>query len=72
MADETDLASEREAMERDRAIAAVRATPHTDLADHICPGCNYATRASWGRTCDGWADCLADHHRRQRAGGIAA
>lgn len=37
-----------------------------DLEAAICTGCNYATKASWGRTCDGWKECLEDHERRAK------
>lgn len=38
-----------------------------DVEAEICNGCAYATKASWGKKCDGWRDCLDDHERAYKA-----
>jgi hypothetical protein len=34
-----------------------------DVEAETCNGCSYATKASWGRKCDGWRDCRDDLER---------
>jgi hypothetical protein len=47
-----------------------------DIEASICQGCKYATKASWGKSCDSWRDCLEDHERvnnaKQRNGNATA
>lgn len=38
-----------------------------DREAEICTGCGYATKASWGKKCDGWVDCLKDAERAAQA-----
>lgn len=65
--DVSDIATAQEERQREAAIAAARNRPARDLEAEICIGCSYATRASWGKKCDGWADCLKDLQRREKA-----
>lgn len=37
-----------------------------DTESAICTGCSYATKAAWGKTCDGWRECLQDYDRRTK------
>lgn len=66
--DDIDRAQEQEEKFRAAAIAAVSKAPARDLEAEICNGCSYATKTSWGKTCDGWVECLQDLQRRERAG----
>ena len=63
--DISDRATEQEERQREAAIAA-RNRPVRNLEADICEGCSYATKAAWGKTCDGWAECLQDLQRRER------
>ena len=38
-----------------------------DIESAICTGCGYATRKSYGKTCDSWRECLEDHERANNA-----
>jgi hypothetical protein len=38
-----------------------------DIEAAICAGCSYATRKSYGKSCDSWRDCLTDHEREMKA-----
>lgn len=58
-------------MDRANALAAARSQPARDLEAELCTGCDYATRSSRGKRCDGWADCLQDLQRRERAKEVA-
>ena len=66
--DDFDRASEAEMKDRARCLAAVTAAPVIDYESRICPGCSYATKTNYGKACDGWADCLQDQVKRERAG----
>ena len=66
MTDIFDQATEREEMERERALQAARNAPQRDYEAELCIGCQYATKTSYGRSCDGWPDCLKDLQRRER------
>ena len=66
--DISDRATDQEERQREVAIMNARNQPVRNLEAEICEGCNYATRASWGKTCDGWAECLQDQQRRARVG----
>lgn len=66
--DASDRATMEEERQREQALNAARRRPVRDLQAEICTGCNYATKAAWGRSCDGWTECLEDHQRRERAG----
>jgi hypothetical protein len=61
-----DQATEREEKDRALALQLARNAPQRDYAAEVCNGCQYATKASWGKTCDGWKDCLQDLQRRER------
>lgn len=65
-----DRAPETEEKYRQRAIAIALqvAERPRDYESEICPGCSFATETNFGRSCDGWADCLADLQKRERAG----
>lgn len=63
-----DQATEFEMRERARCLASVVAAPAIDYESRICPGCSYATETNFGKACDGWADCLQDEVKRERAG----
>ena len=71
MTDIYDLATEAEEKDRARALAiALRvAEAPRDYEASIFPGCNYMTKTNYGKGCDGWADCLADMQKRERARG---
>jgi hypothetical protein len=64
--DISDMATVQEERQREAAIAAARNKPVRNLEAEICEGCSYATKAAWGKTCDGWAECLQDLQRRER------
>ena len=64
-----DQATKQEERFREAALAAASNRPARDLEAEICVGCNYATKASWGKRCDGWVECLQDLQRRERNGG---
>lgn len=72
MSDDVDVANERRDAELANRIAehmyqlghAVSA--YADIEAETCNGCAYATKAAWGRTCDGWRDCRDDIDRKQR------
>lgn len=66
--DNSDRATDQEERQREAAIARARNKAARDLENEICTGCSYATKAAWGKTCDGWAECLQDLQRRERAG----
>ena len=34
-----------------------------DVEAETCNGCNYATKASWGRKCESWKECRDDLDR---------
>ena len=38
-----------------------------DIEAEICNGCGYATKASWGKTCDSYRECLQDYSRAANA-----
>ena len=65
MTDIFDQATEREELERERAVQAARNAPQRDYEAELCNGCQYATKTSWGKRCDGWRDCLQDQQRRE-------
>ncbi len=67
--DDIDRAQHQEEMARAIAIKAACNKPARDYEAEVCNGCSYATRASWGKTCDAWSDCLADLQRRERGQG---
>ena len=71
MTDIYDIATEAEEKDRARALAiALRvAEAPRDYEAAMCPGCNYMTETNYGKGCDGWADCLADMQKRERAVG---
>jgi hypothetical protein len=63
-----DRATEAEQRDRERSIRLAVGQPRRDYESMICPGCSYATETNYGKTCDGWADCLQDQVKRERAG----
>lgn len=67
--DDIDRAQQQEELHRAAALACVRSQPVRDVEAEVCNGCSYATRASWGKRCDGWRECLEDLQRRERRGG---
>ena len=68
--DISDQATRQEERAREAALMSARNKPLRDYEAEICVGCNYATKASWGKRCDGWAECLQDLQRRERNGGV--
>lgn len=38
-----------------------------DIESELCNGCSYATRASWGKKCEAWAEYRADVERKESA-----
>lgn len=64
--DDIDRAQAQEQLARDAAIANARAIKTRNIEADICTGCNYATKASWGKTCDSWRECLIDLQKRER------
>ena len=66
MADDCDIASEREQKDRTLAIAIARQMPYRDYPKEVCTGCDYATKSNHGQSCESWADCLKDLQRRER------
>lgn len=67
--DDIDRAQHQEELARAIQIAAARNQPVRDLEAEICNGCSYATKASWGKRCDGWRECLEDQQRIERRAG---
>ena len=69
MADEADMGNERmeKWLEGRLAEHQYRLNQVGDREAEICTGCTYATKASLGKKCDGWADCLKDHERAAQA-----
>ena len=64
--DVTDRATEQEERQREAAIAKARNSIQSrDIEAELCNGCDYASKASWGKRCDGWAECLKDLQRRE-------
>lgn len=68
--DPSDVASAREAhfLAASLAAVAMASAPnpaHSEAA--ICRGCDYATAASTGKTCDSWGDCLSDVSGRTKS-----
>ena len=66
--DEADRATDLEELYRARALRIALSAPVRDSAGEICTGCSYATRTSFGKSCEAWAECLADLKKRERAG----
>ena len=66
--DDSDRATHQEEMQRDIALRLARATPARDYPAEICPGCQFASKSNYGKTCEAWAECLEDHQKRERAG----
>lgn len=74
MADETDIASDREQLARDMAIKSlqdrVAHSIHVDVPARVCAGCEEKTR---GKACPDYPTCFEDFERRvsaqKRAGG---
>lgn len=66
--DDIDRAQQQEELHRAAAIACARNQPARDVESEVCNGCSYATRASWGKRCDGWRECLEDLQRLERGG----
>ena len=65
--DQFDRATELEELDRARALRIALSAPVRDYAGEICTGCSYATRTSFGKSCEAWAECLADLQKRERA-----
>ena len=65
--DDIERAQERE--QRDRAICLhiARNAPQRDFEAEVCPGCQYATKTNYGRSCEAWRECLQDLQKRGRA-----
>ena len=38
-----------------------------DIEAELCNGCEYATKASWGKTCEAWRECLQDYDKAFQA-----
>ena len=64
--DISDKATQQEEMMREIALRDARNKPARDMEAEVCNGCGYATRASWGKTCDGYRECLEDLQKRER------
>ena len=68
--DDIDRAQHQEEMARERSLTFARQqaakTLARDIPGEICTGCSYATKASYGKTCEAWVECLADLQRRER------
>ncbi len=67
MTDIFDQATDREERDRELAIQAVRNARKRDFESEVCNGCQYATKTSWGRTCEVWPECLEDLTKREKA-----
>ncbi len=66
MTDLFDQATFAEERDRELAIRAARNAPQRDIEAEVCNGCSYASKTAWGRSCDGWRECLEDQARRDR------
>ena len=67
--DDSARATHQEELARNIALRnALHASTGRDYPAEICPGCQYATKSNFGKTCEAWAECLADQQKRERAG----
>lgn len=66
--DDIDRAQQQEEMARAIALKNARQIVERDHQAEICTGCSYVTRTNYGRSCEAWAECLADLQKRERAG----
>lgn len=62
--DDCDIASEREQIARDAAIAFRRRSASIDVAPLVCEGCDAFPQQ---RACGDFKDCLHDYERRAKA-----
>lgn len=67
MADFADIASELEQMQRDIALMACTVRPQRDFESEVCSGCQFATKTSYGRSCEVWSECAEDVRKREKA-----
>lgn len=65
--DQFDRATEMEELDRAEALASRCRLRFATLRREICTGCSYATRTSFSKSCEAWAECLADLQKRERA-----
>lgn len=64
--DDVELAQKHEEMFREIALRNAAAAPARDYPGEICTGCAYATKSSFGKSCEAWVECLEDLQRRER------
>lgn len=62
-----DRATEAEERDRARCLRVALSAPVRDYESEICPGCSYATKSNYGKSCEAWAECLHDQQKRERA-----
>ena len=64
MTDISDQATDQEEKFRAYALRRHAAMAQTgDTQSTVCHGCSYATKKSWGYTCESWKECLKDSVR---------
>lgn len=66
--DDSDRATHQEELQREIALRNSRALVSRDYEAEICPGCQFATKSNYGKTCEAWRECLEDQQKRERAG----
>lgn len=66
--DDSDRATHQEELMRDISLRIARAAPARDYPAEIFPGCQFASKSNYGKTCEAWVECLEDLQKRERAG----
>lgn len=66
--DDSDRATHQEELMRDISIRIASAAAPRDYPAEICPGCQFASKSNYGKTCEAWSECLEDLQKRERAG----
>ena len=67
MTDVFDQATFVEERERELSIRAARNAPQRDFEAEVCNGCDFVTKACYGKSCDVFRECLADLQKREAA-----
>jgi len=64
--DYSDKATQHEEMMREIALKQCLNRPQRDYEAEVCHGCQFVTKSAYGRSCDGWRECLEDLQKRER------
>ena len=65
--DDIDRAQNNEQIFREVALRNAHNIDVRDYEAELCNGCDYATKSSYGKSCEAWAECLQDLARREKA-----